>query len=152
MSTTAHRPVTRLDRAVNAVVRRLADSGVSLAGAQTLTVRGRRTGAPHRIPVNPLEHEGRRYLVAPRGVTDWVRNVRAEPAASLRTGRREETVALREIEDPEVKTAVLQRYLSVWGWEVGRLLPAGLTPDADETVLRGYLDRLPVFEVSPSIR
>ncbi|GAA3964093.1 nitroreductase/quinone reductase family protein [Gordonia caeni] len=152
MSTTAHRPVTRLDRAVNAVVRRLADSGVSLAGAQTLTVRGRRTGAPHRIPVNPLEHDGRRYLVAPRGTTDWVRNARAQPAASLRTGRREEAVTLVETDDADIKTAVLTRYLSVWGWEVGRLLPPGLTPDADEAVLRDYLDRLPVFEVRPSIR
>lgn len=145
--TTSVRPVTRVDRAFNAVVRRLADSGVSLAGAQTLTVRGRRSGASHRIPVNPLTRDGRRFLVAPRGTTDWVLNARAEPAATLRAGRREKPVTLAEVTDDDVKTAVATDYLAKWGWEVGRLLPDGLSPGADETVLRRYLDQLPVFEV-----
>ena len=148
MTTTAvSTPVTRTERAVNAVIRWLADRGVNLAGARTLTVRGRRTGAAHRIPVNPLPHDGRRFLVAPRGVTDWVRNVRVAPQAELRRGRRTEAVELVEVTDPDLKVAVQSRYLAKWGWEVGRLLPGGLTPDADEATLKANTDLLPVFEV-----
>ena len=138
MTTTAvSTPVTRTERAVNAVIRWLADRGVNLAGARTLTVRGRRTGAAHRIPVNPLLHD----------VTDWVRNVRVAPQAELRRGRRTEAVELVEVTDPDLKVAVQSRYLAKWGWEVGRLLPGGLTPDADEATLKANTDLLPVFEV-----
>lgn len=150
-ATSVHVPLTRIDRAFNAVVRWLADRGVNLAGACTLTVRGRRTGAPHRIPVNPLSLDGVRYLVAPRGVTDWVRNVRAEPRAQLRRGRRIDDVVLVELDgDADRHVVVLQAYLGKWGWEVGRLLPAGVTPDASAAVLREHLDDLPVFEVRPA--
>lgn len=137
----------RSDRVVNATIRWLTDRGVNLAGAQTLTVSGRRTGRPHRIPVNPLTHDDRRYLVAPRGTTDWVRNVRVEPRGQLRRARRAEDVVLTEVPDGDRKLGVLQAYLARWGWEVGRLLPEGLTPAADAERLRGYLGELPVFEV-----
>lgn len=147
--TTTHSPVTHSDRVVNATIRWLADRGVNLAGAQTLTVRGRRSGQPHRIPVNPLTRDGRRYLVAPRGTTDWVRNVRVDPRAELRRGRKVEQIRLSELPDNDAKVAVLEHYLAKWGWEVGRLLPAGLTPDAGAEQLHDYLAVLPVFEVRP---
>ncbi len=147
--TTATTPVTGADRAVNGAVRWLADRGVGLAGARTLTVRGRRTGRPHRIPVNPLDYVGERYLVAPRGVTDWVRNVRTEPRAELRRGRRREAVVLDEVRDADVAVPVLSAYLARWGWEVGRLLPEPLTPESDAADLRAHARLLPVFRVIP---
>lgn len=144
---TSHAPVTRADRVFNGAVRWLTDRGVNLAGAQTLTVTGRKSGVPHRVPVNPVTVDGVRYLVAPRGVTDWVRNVRVHPEAQLRRGRRVTDVVLDECGDADRHVAVLQRYLARWGWEVGRLLPDGLTPDADADTLRRHLDLVPVFQV-----
>ncbi|GAC55889.1 hypothetical protein GOHSU_02_00320 [Gordonia hirsuta DSM 44140 = NBRC 16056] len=135
-------------RALNATVRWLADRGVGLAGARTLTVTGRSSGNAHRIPVNPLTVGERRYLVAPRGVTDWVRNVRIDPRGQLRRGRHTEDVVLSELGDDDHKLTVVADYLARWGWEVGSLLPAGLTPRSDEETLRRYLGVLPVFEVT----
>ncbi|MFM9378119.1 nitroreductase/quinone reductase family protein [Gordonia sp. VNK21] len=146
---TAHRGLRRRERALNAVVRGLADLGVSLAGARTLTVRGRRTGAEHRVPVNPLRLGGEQYLVAPRGETDWVRNARAHPQAQLRRGRSVTAVHLAEVTDPEIKLAVIERYLQRWGWEVAGLLPDGITPGDAAPTLRRHLDALPVFHARP---
>lgn len=50
---------------------------VGLSGTEALGVRGRRTGVVHRVPVIPVDVDGVRYLVSPRGETDWVRNLRA---------------------------------------------------------------------------
>jgi hypothetical protein len=54
-----------------------------IAGTKALTVRGRRSGLPRRVPVIPLEHAGQRYLVSPRGETEWVRNLRDAGEADL---------------------------------------------------------------------
>lgn len=143
--------LTRGERGVNGAVRWLADRGIGVAGAQTLTVRGRQTGEPHRVPVNPLTLDSRTYLVAPRGHTDWVRNVRRDPCARLRRGRRDVAVRLIELADAEPKVRVLAAYLSTWGWEVGRLLPAGLSATADHDTLRRHASLLPVFEVVPIV-
>jgi deazaflavin-dependent oxidoreductase (nitroreductase family) len=48
-----------------------------ISGTSTLSVPGRRTGKPVRVPVIPIEHDGKRYLVSPRGEAHWVRNLRA---------------------------------------------------------------------------
>ena len=80
------------------VVRWLTERGVSLLGSRVLTVRGRKTGNPQSVPVNLLTLDGERFLVAPRGNTQWVRNVRAAGMkAQLRVGRRVETVRLVEV-------------------------------------------------------
>lgn len=55
----------------------------AISGTQTLVVRGRRTGEQHRVPVIPLELQGARYLVSPRGEADWVRNLRAAGQGEL---------------------------------------------------------------------
>src|SRR6188472_3738723 len=61
----------------NAVVDFLVDRvGLNLAGAEVLEVRGRTSGTPYRIPVNPVEVDGIRYLFSPRGETGWVKNIR----------------------------------------------------------------------------
>jgi deazaflavin-dependent oxidoreductase (nitroreductase family) len=56
-----------------------------------LTVRGRGSGEPRSVPVAVLELDGERYLIAPRGRTHWVRNLRAAGEGELRqrgSGRR----------------------------------------------------------------
>src|ERR1700712_5535945 len=72
----------------NPVVRRLTVMGISIAGSRELRVRGRQSGEWRTTPVNPLTLDGRRYLIAPRGITQWVRNLRAIGSGELRVGRR----------------------------------------------------------------
>ena len=55
-----------------------------LYGSTQLTVAGRTSGEPRTVAVIPVEHEGARYLVSPRGETQWVRNLRAAGGGSLR--------------------------------------------------------------------
>jgi deazaflavin-dependent oxidoreductase (nitroreductase family) len=110
-----------------------------------LTVAGRTSGTPRSVPVNlmPLGHE--RYLVAPRGVTQWVRNVRAAEVAELRVGRRVETVRLVEV-PVDQRVPVLRVYLDRWGWEVGRFVD-GLTARSTDAELAAAAPGLPVFLV-----
>lgn len=137
---------TRMDRMFNGAVRWLADRGVNLAGAQTLTIPGRVSGEPRTVPVNPLDVDGREYLVAVRGETDWVRNARAATAAQLRRGRANRTVELTEV--PVVDRApIIAAYLRRWGWEVKRFLPAGVDAKSDVEVLAAHAHQFPVFAV-----
>lgn len=72
-----------------------------IGGAETLTVRGRRTGNPQQIPVVPVEIDGQLFLVCPRGETEWVRNTRVNPEVSItnRSGTRSYHAAEVPIEE-----------------------------------------------------
>src|SRR5687768_10839741 len=71
--------------------------GRGVRGGRLLVVAGRKTGAPRTAPVNPVEVGGRRYLVAPRGETEWVRNLRASGGGELRLGPAVERFRAEEI-------------------------------------------------------
>jgi len=103
----------------NPLVAWLTRIGISVYGSRVLAVRGRKSGEWRTTPVNLLEYQGQRYLVAPRGVTQWVRNVRAGRAAELRVGSRREPIQLTELPDSE-KPDLLRHYLQRWKWEVGQ--------------------------------
>ena len=92
--------------------------GVSVYGSRVLYVKGRKSGEWRSTPVNPLTLDGTRYLVAPRGNTQWVRNMRAVGAGELRIGRRVEPFRATEIAD-DAKPAILRAYLKKWKFEVG---------------------------------
>ncbi len=81
----------------NPVVRGLTRLGVSVYGSRILAVRGRKSGQWRTTPVSLLEFRGQRYLVAPRGVTEWVRNIRATGQAELRLGSRREPIRVTEL-------------------------------------------------------
>jgi deazaflavin-dependent oxidoreductase (nitroreductase family) len=136
------------DRRFNAAVAWLTDHGVSLFGSRVLTVPGRRTGELRSTPVNLLELDGTKYLVAPRGNTQWVRNVRAAGGASLRVGRRVEQVVLTELPVGE-RLPVIRVYLKRWGWEVGRFVE-GLTKDSSDADVLAVAPGMPVFRVEPA--
>jgi deazaflavin-dependent oxidoreductase (nitroreductase family) len=121
--------------------------GISVLGSRILAVRGRKTGQWRTTPVNLLTHEGARYLVAPRGVTQWVRNVRAGCEAELRIGRRHEPVALTELADDE-KLPVLRAYLRRWKVEIGAFFQ-GVGPDAPGADLARIAPGYPAFRVEP---
>jgi deazaflavin-dependent oxidoreductase (nitroreductase family) len=131
----------------NPIVSRLTRWGVSLWGSRILEVPGRVSGELRTTPVNVLELGGRRYLVAPRGTTQWVRNVRASGSCHLRVGRRREHVALAEVGDAD-KPEILRAYLRRWKWEVGQFFD-GVGPDASDGELLAIAPNHPVFEVLP---
>ena len=120
--------------------------GVSLWGSRLLEVRGRSSGAPRRTPVNVLSFEGNRYLVSPRGHTQWVRNLRAAGERSLLLGRRREAFRAEEIADAE-KEPILREYLRRWKWEVGQFF-GGAGPDSAADELGRIAPDHPVFRIA----
>jgi len=84
--------------------------GVSIWGSRELRVRGRKTGEWRSTPVNLLTIDGTEYLVAPRGETQWVRNIRVAGGGELRVGRRVEAFTIAEV-DGEAKVEILRAYL-----------------------------------------
>ncbi len=136
----------RFTRSVfNPLVARCTRWGISLWGSRVLTVPGRVSGEPRSTPVNVLTIDERRYLVAPRWVTQWVLNVRAAGNCDLRVGRRIETVRVRELDDCD-KPAVLRPYLQRWKWEVGQFFD-GVGPDSTDAELAAISTKHPVFEI-----
>jgi deazaflavin-dependent oxidoreductase (nitroreductase family) len=129
----------------NRMVAGLTRMGVSVAGSRILEVRGRTTGEPRRTPVNPLTLDGTRYLVAPRGNTQWVRNLRARGEGRLLVGSRAEDFTAAELGDEE-KPPILREYLRRWKWEVGAFF-GGVGPDSSEEELRGIAPDHPIFRV-----
>ena len=92
-----------------------------------------------------LTVEGQRYLVAPRGVTQWVRNLRAAGSGELRVGRRVQPFTAEELPD-EAKPAILRAYLRRWKFEIGAFFP-GLSPDASDDQIAAVAAGYPVFRV-----
>src|SRR5262249_38034896 len=89
---------TAMDRVFNAVLAFVMRMGVSVYGSLVLAVRGRESGAWRAGPVNLLVHEGERYLSAPRGEAQWVRNIRAVRGGELRIGSKREPIAIIELD------------------------------------------------------
>ena len=134
----------------NPIVAALTRLGVSVAGSRVLEVRGRKTGEPRRTPVNPLTIGGDRYLVAPRGHTQWVRNLRAQGEGRLLLGRRAEQFAAVELGDDE-KPPLLREYLRRWKWEVGAFF-GGVGPDSSDDELRRIAPDHPIFRIESVTR
>jgi F420H(2)-dependent quinone reductase len=131
----------------NPAVALLTALGLSLRGSRILAVRGRTSGRWRQTPVNPLVLAGERYLVAPRGTTEWVRNLRASGGGVLRLGRRAERFRAVEVADAE-KPPILRAYLRHWRGEAGRFFAVS-GPDAPDDDLRRIAPDHPVFRITP---
>jgi deazaflavin-dependent oxidoreductase (nitroreductase family) len=129
----------------NHVVAGLTRAGVSVWGSRILEVRGRKTGTPRRTPVNLLSLDDARYLVAPRGHTQWVRNLRAAGQGDLMVGRRREGFKATEVANAD-KEPILRAYLRRWKWEVGQFF-GGVGPDSPVDDLIRIAPDHPVFRI-----
>lgn len=129
----------------NPVMKGLTRLGVSVWGSRILEVRGRSSGEWRSVPVNLLTVDGIDYLVAPRGETQWVRNLRVAGEGRLRLGKKLSTFTADEIAD-EDKPVILRPYLERWKWEVGQFFD-GVGPDATEAELMGISPNHPVFRI-----
>jgi deazaflavin-dependent oxidoreductase (nitroreductase family) len=135
---------SRVESIFNQLFGFLVGHGFGLSHNYLLQVQGRKTSRIYSTPVNLLEFEGKRFLVAPRGYTQWVRNAEAAGEVTLKKGRKRLRFKLRALlsgEKPEILAAYLlrfkrtvQRYFSV---------PAGSPPEAFAAVAARY----PVFEL-----
>jgi deazaflavin-dependent oxidoreductase (nitroreductase family) len=129
----------------NRLVGALTKRGVSVWGSRVLAVRGRKTGQWRTTPVNLLVIDRTRYLVSPRGHTQWVRNLRETGEGRLLLGRRSEDFRATEIADEE-KPPLLRKYLERWKFEVGMFF-GGVGPDSSDAELLRIAPDHPVFRL-----
>jgi len=131
---------------MNRLMKGLTRVGLSVRGSRVLEHRGRTTGALHHTPVNLLLFEGNEYLVAPRGETQWVRNVRHSGGRFvLILGRRRRQCTARELPVAE-RVPVLRAYLRKWGFET-KMFFDGVTPDSSDAEWAAAAARHPVFAI-----
>jgi deazaflavin-dependent oxidoreductase (nitroreductase family) len=134
------------ERFANKLVGRLVALGAGPRSMRSLSVRGRTSGQWYSAPVNLLELNGTRYLLAPRGTTQWVRNLRAAGTGELRRGKFVETFQAVELPD-EAKPVIMQAYLRRWHSQVKQFFP-GLDASTPLDKLLARAGDYPVFELS----
>jgi deazaflavin-dependent oxidoreductase (nitroreductase family) len=134
------------ERFFNRIFGHLVGLGLGFRYNYLLQVRGRKSGKLYSTPIDLLELESKRFLVAPRGRTQWVRNAEAVGEITLRRGRYCQSFNLRPLSEAE-KPAILKAYLDTFRREVQRYFPvaAGSPPDAFVPLLDSY----PAFELLP---
>jgi deazaflavin-dependent oxidoreductase (nitroreductase family) len=139
------RPGWFTNHVFNPIVAGLTRIGLSVWGSRRLRVRGRKSGEWRTNPVNLLTFDDDRYLVAPRGETQWVRNLRVAGDGELRVGQRTEPFRATEISDEE-KPPILRAYLKRWKAEVG-IFFGGVSAKSSEEELRRIASDHPVFRI-----
>lgn len=132
-------------RALNALVRPLARLGLTGPRTHLLTVPGRKTGKPWSTPVSIVEEGGERWLVAPYGDRNWVRNARTSGWVELRRGRHDERLAVQELGAADA-VPVLRRY-----YELGRVTRPffDVTLASSDAEWLAEAPRHPVFRLEP---
>ncbi len=134
-----------MERAFNRIFGFLVGLGLGLKHNYLLQVRGRKSGRLYSTPINLVEIGGKRFLVAPRGQTQWVRNAEAAGEVTLQRGRSRQSYGLRPLADEE-KPELLKVYLDSFKSTVQRYfsIPAG-SPAQDFV---GVAAHYPVFELT----
>ena len=144
MPTLYQKPGFATEHIFNPLMSGIVKLGLSPRGANILLVRGRTSGEWRSTPVNPLMVAGERYLVAPRGTTHWVRNLRAAGGGKLRRGRKDTEFRAVEVPDAE-KLPILRDYLKLWRAETGRFF--GLQGEPTEADLVRIAPNHPIFRI-----
>ncbi len=145
MSKTYH--VNFYDRMESALITTLLRAGVKMGTTSLLTVRGRKSGQPHTVPVLLVEQDGQRWLVAPYGAVQWVRNIRASGTATLTRGRRSEAISVTELPAQEA-APVLKQYL-LMHVSAGVRSYFDATKDSPLEAFEREAARHPVFKITP---
>ena len=131
------------------ISRPLLAAGVPLGFNGLLTIRGRKTGLPRTTAIAIIEYEGRRWVWAPWGGAQWVRNLRAAGEATVKTRGRTLDVRATELD----RAQRLAFFRDVLG-PVAREIPFGVrfirTVDGvDLADPEEAADGRPVFELHP---
>ena len=144
--TVYHKP-SGFVKLMNAFIGRVASIGLIPGDTAMLQVKGRRSGQTRSTAVTWVEDEGQRYLVAPRGTTEWVRNVRAAGGQAAIRRRKREEVRLEEIPQ-EQRAPIIKDYLKKTAMVTKREF--GLDPDAPIAEFEKIAERHPVFRITPA--
>jgi deazaflavin-dependent oxidoreductase (nitroreductase family) len=132
-------------RLVNALMRRMLERGKGPSFLYLLSVRGRKSGRVHSTPVDVMEVDGRRYLVAPYGEVNWVRNARAAGEVTLSRGEHSETFRVTEV-GPDEAAPVLRQYLK----KIRVVRPYfDVKPDSPDEDIAAEAKKHPVFRLDP---
>ena len=135
--------VTRRVRAANRLATRLIKLGRT--DSWLLTTIGHSSGERRTVPVTPVEVGGQRYLVAPYGEVAWVKNLRANPKATLARGGASIRIVAEEV-DPDRSGQVLSMYYSANEKYVADYMP--IPGDKTITDFTAVADRYPVFRAN----
>ena len=143
-SLTAFREPTQAEKVFNRVFGFLVSLGLGFSYNYLLEVRGRKSGKLYSTPINLVELNGKKYLVAPRGRTQWVRNAEVAGEITLKKGSTRQKFRLRPISGAE-KLLILKSYLDTFKREVQRYfpIPAGSPADSFNAIADSY----PAFEL-----
>jgi deazaflavin-dependent oxidoreductase (nitroreductase family) len=139
-----YREPTFKEKIFNKVFGFLVGLGFGLPYNYLLQVRGRKSGRIYSMPVNLLEIDGKKFLVAPRGRTQWVRNVEASGEITLKKGRIRQKFRAQAIPEAE-RARILKLYLETFTTMVQRYFPVQLGSDLE--AFRGVAQYYPVFEL-----
>jgi deazaflavin-dependent oxidoreductase (nitroreductase family) len=140
------RQPTAIERAFNKTFGFLVGLGLGFSYNYLLQVRGRKSGKIYSTPIDLLQIDGKRFLVAPRGRAQWVRNAEAAGEVTLKKGSQRNKFGLRTLSDQE-KPAILKAYLDQFKREVQGYfpVPAGSPLEAFRDLVQNY----PAFELIP---
>jgi deazaflavin-dependent oxidoreductase (nitroreductase family) len=141
------REASTVERIFNRIFGFLVGLGLGFSYNYLLEVRGRKSGKLYSTPIDLLKLNGKTYLVAPRGRTQWVRNAEAAGEVTLKKGSARQKFHLRPIPDAD-KPQILKAYLDTFKREVQRYfpIPAGSPSEAFATLAGSY----PAFELLPA--
>jgi deazaflavin-dependent oxidoreductase (nitroreductase family) len=132
------------ERFFNSLYGWLVGLGLGFSYKYLLQVRGRKSGRVYSTPIDLLELDGKKYLVAPRGRTQWVRNAEVAGEVVLKRGRIRQTFAVRAIPEPQ-RPRFLKAYLDRFRREVQRYFP--VNAGSEEQSFAAVVDQYPVFEL-----
>jgi len=138
------RTPTTVERVFNRVFGILVGMGLGFSYNYLLQVKGRKSGKIYSTPIDLLELNGKRFLVAPRGRTQWVRNAEAAGEITLKKGSVRQRFGLRAVPDAD-KPAVLKAYLYRFKKEVQRYFP--LAAGSPVESFRELAESYPAFEL-----
>jgi deazaflavin-dependent oxidoreductase (nitroreductase family) len=138
------RAPTDVERVFNRVFGFLVGLGLGFSHNYLLQVRGRKSGKLYSTPIDLLELGGKRFLVAPRGRTQWVRNAEAAGEVTLKKGKIQQRFRLRAIPDAD-KPEILKAYLDNFKREVQRYFP--VTAGSPVETFRPLVQSYPAFEL-----
>jgi deazaflavin-dependent oxidoreductase (nitroreductase family) len=132
-------------RASNGFMCWLSSHGLGPKKMVRLEVKGRKSGLSRSVAVNEVNVNGQRYLVAPRGNTEWARNARVNPGAVIKR-RKSENVTLSELPAAE-RAPIIQAYLRENAWVTKREF--GIDPKASIEEFEAIANKHPVFKITP---
>jgi deazaflavin-dependent oxidoreductase (nitroreductase family) len=140
----AFRAPSAVERTFNKAFGFLVGMGLGFSYNYLVQVKGRKSGKVYSTPIDLLERGGKRFLVAPRGRTQWVRNAEAAGEVTLKKGSQRQQFRLRALSDQE-KPEILKAYLDQFKREVQTYfpVPAGSPVEAFRELVENY----PAFEL-----